>query len=152
VKIELGCGPQHDSAYFGIDCRPFPGVDLVWDLECCPLPLPDGCCEEIGSSHVLEHIQHLIPLLNDCHRLLKPGGIFWACVPQACDSRGQWYASAFQDPTHVRFFVPATWLYFVGDHALYRFGRLYDISPWELIRLQDDGPTITVILRKPERP
>jgi len=152
VKIELGCGPHHDAEYFGIDTRPLPGVDLAWDLERTPLPLPDCCCDEIRSAHVLEHVQHLIPLMNECHRLLVPGGVFHAVVPQACDSGGHWHAAAFQDPTHVRFFVPASWLYFVAEHPLYYFGRIYGILPWELVDYTDEGWRASIILRKPGGP
>ena len=149
MKLELGCGLKTDPEVFGIDIRPLPGVDLVWDLEQVPLPLPDACCTEIVSSHVLEHIRNLIPLMNDCYRLLKPGGLFRAVVPQACDSRGDWHAAAFQDPTHVRFFVPATWSYFIADRAPYRYGELYGILSWEHVAFVDRGWVATTILRKP---
>jgi SAM-dependent methyltransferase len=148
MKIELGCGPNHDRTYYGIDIQPFPGVDLTWDLEQSPIPLPDGCADEIVCSHVLEHIHNLIPLLNDCHRLLAPGGRFQAVVPQVCDSGGTWHASAFQDPTHVRFFVPATWGYFLADHGLYHFGQLYGALAWQLEGFTDEGWSATVVLRK----
>jgi predicted SAM-dependent methyltransferase len=147
MRIELGCGPDHNPEYYGIDARPLPGVDLVWDLEQVPLPLPDECCDEIVSSHTLEHITNLIPLMNECHRLLKPSGVFRATVPQVCDGTGTWHASAFQDPTHVRFFVPATWLYFIEDHPLYHFGRIYGIRPWKLIAFRDDQWVATVTLQ-----
>lgn len=96
-------------AYFGSDVRPLPGIDLQWNLEVTPLPLPDGCREEIGSSHLLEHIRNLIPLMNEGHRLLQPVGIFRAVSPQVCDSQGPGFASAFQDPSHVRFFLHGPW-------------------------------------------
>jgi SAM-dependent methyltransferase len=151
LKLELGCGPHHDVRYFGIDAQPLPGVDLVWDMEQVPLPLPDGCCDEIVSSHVLEHIHNLIPLMNDCHRLLRPGGLFRATVPQVCDSQGTWHASAFQDPTHVRYFVPASWAYFAVESSLYhQFGQIYGILPWSLVGQDDQGWVTTVILRKPD--
>jgi predicted SAM-dependent methyltransferase len=149
MKIELGCGPNHDRAYFGIDVCPHPGVDLVWDLEQVPLPLGDACCEEIRCSHVLEHVRNLIPLLNECQRLLVPGGTLMAVVPQACDLAGHWHATAFQDPTHVRFFVPATWDYFVHDRQLFHFGQLYGVVPWDMVDFVDEGWQATAVLRKP---
>jgi SAM-dependent methyltransferase len=148
MKIELGCGPDHNRKFFGIDSRNLPGVDLVWDLENTPLPLEDECADEIVSAHLFEHVQNFIPLMNECHRLLKSGGIFKAEVPQACDINGNWHAEAFQDPTHVRFFVPKTWMYFAANHELFHYGKIYGIKPWEWIELADNGWIAAITLRK----
>jgi len=150
VKIELGSGWKPSPGYYCIDNQPLPGVNLIWDLEHSPIPLPDACCDEIRSSHVLEHIHNLIGLMNDCYRLLSVGGTFHAVIPQVCDTQGKWYASAFQDPTHVRYFVPNTWGYFIDGHPLYEFGMLYGIQSWELISFEDQGWVASLALRKPE--
>jgi SAM-dependent methyltransferase len=152
MRIELGCGPHHNPAYFGIDAVNLPGVDMVWDLENVPLPLPDECCIEITSSHLMEHIKNFIPLVNECHRLLKPGGIFTARFPQVCDINGRWHQEGFQDPTHVRFFVPNSWMYFVSNHHLSHFGKIYGIKVWEGLTLEDFGAEAKITLRKIAEP
>lgn len=50
-----------------------------------PLPFPDNSVSMIYSSHVLEHfkITELFRLICECRRILKPDGIFSACVPDA---------------------------------------------------------------------
>jgi hypothetical protein len=149
MKVELGCGANHDPAYFGIDISALPGVDLIWDLEQVPLPIEDMSVEEIFCSHLFEHINNFIALMNDCHRILQPQGHLIAIVPQVADSLGNWHASAFQDPTHVRFFVPASWAYFMAGHELYRFGETYGIKPWDLVQYHDEGWQATIVLRKP---
>jgi len=60
-------------------------ADMVHDLT-QPLPFPDGSVDRVYSSHVLEHFTYpgqLLPLLRECHRVLKPGGVISAAVPNA---------------------------------------------------------------------
>ena len=48
-----------------------------------PLPFPDGAFKVIYSSHLLEHLYHdqARMLLQECHRVLAPGGICRVVVP-----------------------------------------------------------------------
>ena len=57
---------------------------IYWDLL-LPLPFPDNSVTKIYSSHVLEHFfcPDLMKLLNECHRILEPKGVFSVCVPNA---------------------------------------------------------------------
>jgi predicted SAM-dependent methyltransferase len=83
VNVELGAGPvKGTNGWVTIDqCE---GADINWDLN-SPLPFPDQSVTNIYSSHVLEHFfyRDLMRLLVDCSRILKPGGSFSACVPDA---------------------------------------------------------------------
>ena len=58
--------------------------DLCWDLR-NPLPFPNNSVAIIYSSHVLEHLHYreLMGLLAESWRVLKPGGLFSCCVPDA---------------------------------------------------------------------
>jgi predicted SAM-dependent methyltransferase len=48
-----------------------------------PLPFASGSFQAVYSSHTLEHLYHEEAgrLLQECHRVLKPGGICRAVVP-----------------------------------------------------------------------
>jgi SAM-dependent methyltransferase len=48
-----------------------------------PLPFPDDHFAAVYSSHLLEHLfhEHAIALLTECYRVLRPGGICRAVVP-----------------------------------------------------------------------
>jgi predicted SAM-dependent methyltransferase len=72
-----------------------PESDIQRDLK-RKLPFPDNSVDKIYSSHVLEHFYHddLIKLINDCRRILKPGGLFRAAVPNA-----RIYIEGYIDPS-----------------------------------------------------
>jgi ubiquinone/menaquinone biosynthesis C-methylase UbiE len=47
------------------------GVDTVADLN-EPLDLlPENCAEHVFSSHALEHVDKLLPLLAEIHRITR---------------------------------------------------------------------------------
>ena len=52
-----------------------------------------------------------VELMNEVHRVLKPGGKFYALTPAYPN------ASVFTDPTHVNFITLGTWRYFCSDDA-----------------------------------
>jgi len=83
VRLELGSGPvKGRKGLITLDlCRE---SDVCWDLSMA-LPFPDNSVSLIYSSHLMEHFCHrdLMQLLKDCLRVLKPGGVYSACVPDA---------------------------------------------------------------------
>lgn len=74
------------------------------------LPFPGESIESIISHHCLEHIgDGFIRLMDECYRVLKPGGIFRIIVPL--------YPShaAVADPDHKRYFLVGGFESFCGD-------------------------------------
>jgi SAM-dependent methyltransferase len=52
------------------------------------IPLPDSSVQIVQSEDVFEHIEPmlLVEIINDIHRILKPGGIFRLSMPDyRCD-------------------------------------------------------------------
>jgi len=116
VIIELGCGPNKKPGVIGIDQFNLPGVDYVTDLEHGLPFLESDSVDEIISRHVLEHIENFQFLMEEIHRVLKPGGRKVITVPHFSSP---YYYSDF---THRRFFGLYTFDYFT-DPASSRLKR-----------------------------
>lgn len=116
--VDLGCG-KLKKGRIGIDHFDAPGVDIVMDLnrlampcredhlerrhrwfELGRLPFATDSIESIVSHHCLEHVgDGFLRLMDECYRVLKPGGIFRIIVPLF----PSW--SAVSDPDHRRYFM-----------------------------------------------
>jgi predicted SAM-dependent methyltransferase len=139
MEIELGAGknPKHPTAE-SVDH--LPNAQHQIDLEEGHLPFDNNSVEKIYAEDVLEHIRNLIPLMDECHRVMKPSGTMHITVPHY-KSEG-----AFQDPTHVRYFTPKTFKYFT--HEYIDIGNFDSgIEPWELVSIEESDK-INVILKK----
>jgi SAM-dependent methyltransferase len=107
LRIDIGSGPRPRPGFYALDQLELEGIDIVADLN-QPLDLlPDNCAEHIFSSHTLEHVEKLLPLLAEIHRIARPGGLIEIIAPHF--SNPYYYS----DPTHVRFFGLYTMNYFV---------------------------------------
>lgn len=82
IKLELGAGNRRMAGWTTVDISG--ASDLNLDLT-EQIPFPDNSVSIIYSSHMLEHfkLSELLKLLQECKRILKPGGIFSASVPNA---------------------------------------------------------------------
>ena len=72
-------------------CRP----DVVADLA-APLPFRNDVFEVVGAFDVVEHVPDLVRLVEEVHRVLKPGGVFRVTTPHFSSS------NVYADPTHKR--------------------------------------------------
>jgi predicted SAM-dependent methyltransferase len=80
-RLEIGAGAKGRNGWTTLDLY---GADYTWDLR-WRLPLRDASVGEVYSSHVMEHFSYpdLIRLLSEVRRVLKPGGVYKAAVPNA---------------------------------------------------------------------
>jgi SAM-dependent methyltransferase len=97
---DVGCGGYKQvREAIGVDRYTYKGVELVADLE-HGTPFSSDSVDHIFAVHILEHVNNLLALMNDLHRVLRETGILHVMVPY-------WrHSVAVADPTHVRFFVP----------------------------------------------
>lgn len=128
VRLDLACGQTPREGYEGVDFYA-PNAKHKVDLFKFPFPWADNSVDELSCSHFLEHLpmreveerdltstskeakalvgkDFLFAFMDECWRVLKPGGVMHVAVPAATSTR------AFQDPTHRRFFVVDTFFYF----------------------------------------
>lgn len=130
IRIDLGGGPRPRPGFYALDQLELEGIDIVADLN-RPLDLlPDNCSDHVFSSHTLEHVRELLPLLAEIHRITRPGGLVEIVVPHF--SNPYYY---YSDPTHVRFFGLYTMNYFVDPDRQPRAWRVpafYSATRFEL--------------------
>lgn len=81
MKLHLGCGKRDfGSDWIHIDGGNFPHVT---HHDITKLPFESGSVDLIYASHVIEYfdLEEVIPLLDEWHRVLKPGGVLRVAVP-----------------------------------------------------------------------
>jgi predicted SAM-dependent methyltransferase len=83
LRLHLGSAALLKEGWINID---FVGhrADLAWNLL-RPLPFPNSSAEAVFHEHVLEHfpIRDGLRLLEECFRVLRPGGVIRVGVPDA---------------------------------------------------------------------
>lgn len=109
MKLNLGAGNDIRQGWSNHDFTSLPGVDVVHDLDVYPWPFEDGSVEELLAANVLEHLDDLIPAIEEIHRVLEPGAIATVIVPYW----NSWHRHA--DPTHRRGFHEFTFWFFDPD-------------------------------------
>jgi SAM-dependent methyltransferase len=98
-RLNLGCGSNPIDGWVNLDRRPGAGVDMVFDLEQCrtiPLPFEDGSVGAFRAWHLIEHLDDVLGLMQECHRVAVPGALFRAAMPHGG------HDDAWADPTHRR--------------------------------------------------
>ncbi len=114
--LELGCGQiKRCPNAITLDINPDSRADIVHDLNTFPYPFADNVFDMIVAEHVLEHLTDIVTVIEEVHRILKPGGCLYVEVPHfSCNDH-------FTDPTHVHAFGFRSFDYFVPDQALFRY-------------------------------
>ena len=98
----------------GIGKKPMPGgvvsIGLPdWNAETDPIPYRDGHVATIWALHFLEHVENVLGVLKECHRVLAPGGVMNIVVPYgACHMY-------VHDLTHKHMFNEDTWRQTFGN-------------------------------------
>ncbi len=83
LLVNVGCGREGRPGWVNIDCFPAPGVTCVRDCR-TSLPLPSASARGIFTEHFVEHLDYYEEapqFLDECRRVLQPGGILRIIVP-----------------------------------------------------------------------
>lgn len=110
IKLNLGCGNKYLKGYINIDINKSVKADKYLDLNKFPYPLKDNFADGIVMDNVLEHLDDIVLVMREIHRILKPKGIVQIFLPYAKSD------GAFQDPTHKHFFTEKSMDYFTQDY------------------------------------
>ena len=127
VVLDRGCGgTKQYPTNIGADRRRTPAVAVQADLA-APLPFRDAVADRIFLVHVLEHLLDYLPLVDECHRVLKPGGVLHVLSP--------WWrhVNAVADPTHVRL---------LDTQTFKQICNLPDRPRWHALHVARDESTV----------
>lgn len=159
LSLDLGCGPQPRNPFGatqlkGIDRRGnADGSILGADLALEPIPFDNCSIDYVTAYDFIEHVPRIIyapearyafvELMNEVHRVLRPGGIFLSFTPAIP------HGEAFRDPTHVNFITDETFpLYFCGVAP---WARMYGFEgTFDCIGQEWHGPHLLSLLRRLE--
>lgn len=153
TKINIGCGRDYREGWINIDISREVKADAYCDIRTWELQrntdgnydarIKDEEADVVYISGVLEQIgenEHLIHAINECWRVLKPGGQIVIVVPNAK------HAIAHRDPMDIRKFTPATFNYFVDGFQEYRdYGSVYGFKPWKTLDIQENERHILTV-------
>lgn len=106
LRLDLGSGYVTPPGFIGLDDHSGEDAqsasdgrapDVLLDLNSAAIPFEDGSCQEIRATHFLEH-SNLPHIFDECHRLLRAGGVWHFKVPYANSAEGMF-------PGHSIFFT-----------------------------------------------
>lgn len=80
-----------------------------WDADHDPIPVDTESCSVIHAYHFLEHVEDPVLVLQECQRVLRPGGVINIVVP--------YYNAqiAAHDLDHKHQFCEETWRVLLGN-------------------------------------
>jgi SAM-dependent methyltransferase len=113
--LQLGAGERELERAPGdrvvrVDVRPDTRPDVTWDLDRFPWPFEDGSFDAIDCTDVLEHLDDIVRVMEEIHRIGRPGCRVTIATPHfSC-------ANSFTDPTHRHHFGIFSFDYFTGDN------------------------------------
>lgn len=151
--LNLGCGARPDGRGLiptGAEIvnhdrwQHAPHVDVAHDLRLFPWPWADGEFDLIVAFDVLEHLPDTLATMDECWRILSPGGELWVHTNNI-----EHPAAAFRDPTHVRYFQYESFDFFDPETAWGRsYGRFYTTRHWQLLEKRRDACELFFRLRR----
>jgi SAM-dependent methyltransferase len=119
TRLNLACGQVKEDGWIGVDIAKTDKADIVFDIMTYPWTFAeDESVDEIFCSHYIEHIPQefivhngkkkdaLVAFMDECWRILKPGGKMQFIAPYWSSMRSA------QDPTHRRPICEASFLYY----------------------------------------
>ncbi len=128
TMLDLGCGLRKRIGAVGIDVNPRSQADVVHDLNRFPYPFPPNSFDEIFCDNVVEHLDDVVKVMGELHRIAKPLALVTIIVPFFPHR----YANT--DPTHKHFFGLHSFDYFVEGTSNADF--LYSNARFELISVE----------------
>jgi len=130
VRLDVGCGQFKQKGFVGLDQYKQPGVDIVWDIQQFPWPVPDNSCFQVLMSHIWEHIEpkYRFAVMDEVWRICRHDGQLLLSCP---------YAGSFLEAAHPAHYMcpnEATFQFFDPDFQLWHSCSYKKPLPWKIVR------------------
>ena len=128
--LNLGAGNRIIDGAVNHDLRRHrPEIDVAHDLNKFPWPWADGSFDKIVALSVFEHLKpDLVETLNECHRILRPGGILALKLPLWSSEQ------VHDDPTHRWYFTVRSLHQFCPETRRGREYGFYTPYKWRYVK------------------
>ena len=114
--LEIGAGTVKRVPHaVTLDVNPLAKPDVLHDLDVTPYPFEANAFDVVIAEHVLEHVEHVVRVVEELHRIVAPGGVLMVEVPHFSS------ANFHTDPTHRHAFSTRSFDYFVEGKTLARY-------------------------------
>lgn len=150
VCVELGCAHKKKEGFIGIDMVDYSklyrkGEFMRHDLN-KGIPFGDGTVDELYAEDCIEHLHMgsrypIVKIMDEIWRVCRPGAKVKLIVPFALS------ASAFNNPTHINFFMPDTFRYFTKDG--FEWDKYTDRF-WKIKKIRLTPPRALRFIKLPE--
>jgi len=135
--LDVGCWDGAGTTDYGRACRArrLFGVEVVegqaaaaekrsvtvarCNLEQPHLPWPNGSMDVVVCNQVLEHMKNIFPVMDEISRVLKPGGLFVASVPNLASFHSRIMLLLGLQPSMIRVFGPHVRSFTLGEFKLF---------------------------------
>jgi O-antigen biosynthesis protein len=107
--LSLDMGAAHNRKEGYKSCDIVEGCDFQFDASKV-FPFADNSVGVVRSYDFLEHIPDKIHIINEVHRVLAHGGMFFSMTPSATGK------GAFRDPTHNAYYVDESFWYYTDPN------------------------------------
>jgi len=113
--LDVGCGQKKLPGAIGIDVLKDSKADIIHDISRFPWPIGDNSFDLVLANNVIEHMEDVLGVLGEIHRVSKLGARIIIQVPYFRSPK------MFTDPTHKCFFTSFSMDYFVEGTDLSRY-------------------------------
>ena len=137
IKLNLGCGTNPVAGFVNLDWDEKVNPDLVFDLNNIDgpgagpemnLPFENDSVSEFLMSHILEHLERPLDVMQELYRIAAPDATIIIRVPHGASD------DAWEDQTHLRPYFPGSFQAF-GQPYWHRSGSFYT-ADWEVIQVE----------------
>lgn len=107
--LDVGCGRDKYPGAIGIDMNAATAADVICHLDRGRLPFADNSFDHVRVIHLVEHVDDVIRVMEELHRVARPGATIFIVTPHYSD------VASYTDPTHRRHLSTESFGFFCPD-------------------------------------